>query len=404
MLAGGGVYAAFHFSTPPPVEVSRARVQRGEFVYSVRGRGEVRSARSALIKAPQTPESRIVRLAQAGKPIGKGDVVVEFDPVTQEQTYIERQSSVRQVDSEIVQAQAQHRIVNEQDGMLLMKTQFDLERAKLEASKQEILSEIQGAKNRIDVGISEGEVGKAHTAIGAHKTAQEADLSRLGERKDKTIRDMNRAKGYLENMVLRSPTDGLVVVLPNFRAGGSPGQSPPPFKEGDRAWTGAPIVEIPDMSQLQVEFRVEEVDRGLLQIGQPVRMNVDAVPDLELEGTLEWISPIAMLVFRSFPPEKSFPAKASVKTPDPRLRPGMSSTAVVIIERMPNALLIPTKAGFEWEGKPSVFVQRGDRFQRQRIQAGKRNSTDLVVVAGLSEGDVVALENPEEAAKQKKTN
>src|SRR5262249_28647084 len=91
-----------------------------------------------------------------------------------------------------------------------------------------------------------------------------------------------------------------------FPSRGQFGQSPPPFKEGDRAWTGAPIAEIPDMSELQVEFRIEEVDRGLLQIGQPVRVTIDAVPDLQIGSTLDWISPIAQLLFRSFPPEKNF--------------------------------------------------------------------------------------------------
>jgi multidrug efflux pump subunit AcrA (membrane-fusion protein) len=83
LLGGGGIYASFHFTNPPPVEVATARVRRGEFVMSVRGRGEVKSARSALIITPRTPDARIVKLAIAGQPVKKGEVVVEFDPVTQ---------------------------------------------------------------------------------------------------------------------------------------------------------------------------------------------------------------------------------------------------------------------------------------------------------------------------------
>ncbi len=401
LVGGGAVFAAFHLGAPPPIEVPTARVQRGEFVISVRGRGEIKSARSVIITAPQTPQSRIVRLAAAGKPIQKGEIVVEFDPVTQEQTYLDRNSMVRQVDSEIIQTKAQHKIITEQDAMLLMQTQYNLERAKLEASKQEILSEIQGAKNRIDVGIAEGEVTKAQTSITAHKQANDADLARLDERKDKTVRDLERAKKYLESMVLRAPIDGIVIILPNFRSGGQFGSSPPPFKEGDNAWTGAPIAEIPDMNDLQVEFRIEEVDRCLLKEGQAVKVRVDAVPDLELDARLEWISPIAQLVFRSFPPEKNFPAKAKLLKVDPRLRPGMSATAEVIIERQENALTIPIKASFELNGKPAVFVQHGKEYRRQPIRTGKRNATDLVVLAGLREGQVVALENPEDAAKKR---
>ena len=400
-VAGGVMYAAYHFGTPPPIEVPTARVQRSDFIISVKGRGEIKSARSVVINAPQTPDARIVHLAVAGQAIKKGDTVVEFDPVTQETSFIDRNSQVRQVDSQIVQTQAAHRIVNQQDAMSLMQTQYNLERAKLEASKQEVVSEIQGAKSRIDVTLAEGEVTKAETAAGAHKQTQQADLTRLGENKDKTLRDLDRAKKYLENMVLRAPIDGTVIVLPNMRSGGQFGSSAPPFKEGDRAWPGASIVEIPDISELQVEFRTEEVDRGLLKEGQPVRIRVDAVPDLELEGAMIWFSPIAQLMFRSMPPEKSFPAKASIDKTDPRLRPGMSVTAEVIIEEQQNAVVIPIKASFELNGKPAVFVQKGKGYERRAIKAGKRNATDLVVLAGLNEGQVVALENPEDAARKK---
>ena len=79
LVGGGGVFAAFHFTTPPPVEVPTARVRRGEFVLSVRGRGEVKSARSVMITTPRTPNPRIVRLAAAGQMIKKGEpVTLEF--------------------------------------------------------------------------------------------------------------------------------------------------------------------------------------------------------------------------------------------------------------------------------------------------------------------------------------
>ena len=66
-------------------------------------------------------------------------------------------------------------------------------------------------------------------------------------------------------MVLVAPQDGIVNILPNFRAQGSFGSAPPPFKEGDRAWTGAAIAEIPDLSNMRIELKLEEVDRGKLQ-------------------------------------------------------------------------------------------------------------------------------------------
>lgn len=404
ILVGGGGYAAYQYgNAATTVEVPVAKVRRGEFVISVRTRGEIRSVNSVILTAPQVPNPQIVKIAESGKPIKAGETVVEFDAAQQEQSLLEQNTTVRTVDSEIVQTKASHRIVNEADGMNVMTAQYNLERAKLDASKAEVVSEIEGAKSRIDVGISQGELNQVGTVVKAHKATQEADLARLQQRKDKTVRDVERAKGYLTKMVLRAPQDGIVNILPNFRAQGSFGSAPPPFKEGDRAWTGAAIAEIPDLSNMRIELKLEEVDRGKLRLNQRVKVRVDAIADRELDAELDWISPIAAVNYRGMGlSEKTFPARATLKQLDNRLRPGMSATAEVVIESEPNTILIPVRASIVHQGKPAVYVQQGKDFVIRPIEVGKRNDTDLIVTKGLREGEVVALENPIEAAKRAK--
>jgi multidrug efflux pump subunit AcrA (membrane-fusion protein) len=401
--AGGGAYAAYRYTAKTVVEIPTARVRRGEFVISVKARGEIRSTNSIVLTAPQVPDPKITKLYESGKAVNKGEVVIEFDTAQQEQFFLDRSTSVRTVDSEIVQTKASHRIVNEMDGMNKMTAEYNVERAKLEASKAEVVSEIEGAKSRIDVGVAQGELGQVETTIGAHRISQEADLDRLQQKKDKTIRDLERAKSYLSKMVVRAPISGIVNILPNFRASGSFGSAPPPFKEGDRAWTGAAIAEIPDLSSMRIELKLDEVDRGKLALNQKVRVRIDALPDREFEATLDWISPIAALQFRGFGlTEKNFPARATLKTVDPRMRPGMSASAEILIESQPNAILIPARASFVNRGKPSVYVQRGMGYQIREIEVGKRNETDIVVLNGLKEGETVYLENPIEAARRAK--
>ncbi len=401
--AGAG-YATFNYNQKTSVvEVPVAKVRRGEFTIVVKARGEVRSVNSTIITAPQVPDPRIVKLAESGKPIRKGEVVVEFDAAQQEQNLLERNTSVRTIDSQIVQTKASHRIVTEMDGMNKMTATYNLERSKLEASKAEVVSEIEGAKSRIDVGISQGEVGQVDQTITTHKATQNADLERLGQNKDKALRDVNRAKGYLSNMVLRAPSDGIVNLLPNFRTQGSWGSSPPPFKEGDRAWTGAAIAEIPDLSLLRIDLKLEEVDRGKLQLGQKVKVRVDAIPDREFDATLDWISPIASVQWRGMGmTEKTFPARATIQGTDKRLRPGMSASTEILIESEPGQLLIPTRASFTVNGKPSVYVQKGGGFVVRPIEVGKRNDSETIVLKGLSEGEVVTLENPADSARKQK--
>jgi hypothetical protein len=65
-------------------------------------------------------------------------------------------------------------------------------------------------------------------------------------------------------------------------------------------------------------------------------------------------------------------------------------------------MLIPLRASFTSDGKPSVFVQSGEQFQLRHVEVGPQNEREIVVLSGLREGEMVALENPREAAQRAK--
>src|SRR5438876_4216408 len=110
---GGAGLAAYRLTGTTEIDVPVAKVRVGDFVISVRARSEVKSTRSVILTAPQVPDPRIVRLAESGRPVKKGDVVVEFDAVQQEQNLLERTTTVRTADSELVQTKASHTIDDE---------------------------------------------------------------------------------------------------------------------------------------------------------------------------------------------------------------------------------------------------------------------------------------------------
>jgi RND family efflux transporter MFP subunit len=411
LVGGGAVYAGYRYTNTTTVDVPVVRARRADFIISVRTRGELASSHSIVLSAPQVQNLRLVKLAQSGKFIKKGELVAEFDAAQIENAVIQRTTNVRAADSQIVQLKATQKMDDEADSMSRMSSQYDVERARLDASKAEILSKIDGEKNRITVTVTEGALQRLDAIINAHQAGHDADLTRLNQNKDKAIRDLKQAQDYLTKVEIRAPADGMVNILPNTFVNGQFGQTPPAYKEGDDVRAGSPIAEIPDLSQMYVDLKMDEVDRGKLRLGQAVRVRIDAIPDREFAAELNWISPIAALVFKGINgsggrpspnTEKTFPARAQLKNLDARLRPGMSSTAEVIIEREPAALLIPVRASFTQNGKPAVYVQQGQQFHVKYIQIGKRNDDDLVVTAGLKEGDLVTLEDPIEAAKKAK--
>lgn len=403
MACGSGLYAAYRSSLTTEVEVAVAPARRADFVISIRVRGEIKSARSTILRAPQAPGLRIVHLASQGSEVKKGDVVVEFDPVQQQQNVIQQTLQVQSIEGSIDQLKATQAINNGADALTKMTSEYGVESSKLDASKAEVIDAIDGEKFRIAVGVQEGSLQQVKATINAHLVGNVADDVRLNQQRDKALKDLHTANSYLGMMQLRAPSDGVVNLLTNFRSAGTFGQTPPPFKEGDTVWNGAEIVEIPDLSELYIDLKLGEVDRGKLQLGQPVRIRVDAIPDKEFTAKLDYVSPIAVLVFRGgATAEKTFPAHATLTNLDPRLSPGMSASAEVIVQREPHRLLIPIRASFDRDGKPIVYRQQGNSFKVVPIEVGSRNDDDIVVLSGLKEGDIVTLESPAEAAKRAK--
>lgn len=200
-------------------------------------------------------------------------------------------------------------------------------------------------------------------------------------------------------MTLRAPVDGMVTIMPNYRAGGMfGGGTAPEFKEGDRAWPGASILELPDLCALQVAVRVDESDRARLRSGQSVKIRVDAVPDKEFVGQVDQISSMAKPDYSGWPPTKNFDMAVRLEKSDPRLRPGMSATARVAASRVSNAVLIPSEAAFLRNGRMVAYVQSrgalGRGFSEREIATGRRGDGQLEVLQGLKPGDRVALKLP----------
>src|SRR5262245_55054124 len=102
-LVGTGVYLALRSRGTTKVEVAVGRVRTGEFIDSVKTRGEIKSSNSVTINAPQVPDLQIVTLAPSGQRVKKGDVIVEFDSAQQEQNLLQYATTVRTVESQIVQ-------------------------------------------------------------------------------------------------------------------------------------------------------------------------------------------------------------------------------------------------------------------------------------------------------------
>jgi RND family efflux transporter MFP subunit len=394
VVAAGGA-SAFRRAGPPATPTAEARI--GEFVDSVEVRGEVKAARSVTLTAPSGTEGdvQIVWLVRNGTIVKKGDEVVRFDTARLQRTLEQHRSDLKRTEAEIQGAQAQARLTAEQNQTELMQARYAVERARLDVKRQEILSPIEGEKNRLRLGDAEQRLKEAEQKLRSGEAAAAAETASKRQKKAKALFEVQKAERAIAAMTLRAPVDGMVALLPNFR-GRFFGSSAPEFKEGDRVWAGAAIVELPDLGSVRLSARVDEAERGRLAVAQTARVRVDAVPDKEFTGKVTDISPLAKVDFSTWPPPKNFDFAVQLDQTDPRLRPGMSATARVAVQRIPGVLLLPASATFQRAGRSVAYVLRGSRFEEREVEVARRNREHVVVARGVASGEKVALKDPTE--------
>ena len=390
LLGGGAVLGASHYARRPPA-IPTFEVKRGEFIDSVQFRGEVKALKSITISAPdEAGDLQILKIASDGAQVKQGEAVVEFDKTKTQQDLAQYRSSLRYTQADIEQTLAQARLTEEQDITAVMKARYDVEAAKLDASKQEIVSKIEGAEAKLKVADAEQKLGEAEQKLKSDRASSHATMDGKIQASQKAVFDVKRAERALSKMTLRAPSAGMVSLVPVWHPEGES-----PFKPGDRAWPGAPLAELPDTSSLRVSARVDETERGGLALKQLVTVQLDAIPDRQFTGTVEQISTIATEDFSAgWPIPRNFDLRIALDQADPRLKPGMTAQVTVVVDRVADALVVPVQASFQEGGATVAYILDGSKFRERAIEVARRSGDRVLVAKGLQPGDHVALKDP----------
>jgi HlyD family secretion protein len=388
------VVALFSFAgrgaTP---DVPTAVAERGTFVDAVQVRGEIKAGRSVTIVAPpDAGELRIVKLTPSGTVVKKGDTLIEFDGTTVSRTVEEKQSEVRGFEAQIEQTRSESRAKEEESQTGETKARYDVDRAKLDYSAREILSRVEGEQRGLKVNDAEQKLLEASAKFSSDQTGGRAKVAGVTGKRSKADFDLNKARRQLNALRVTAPSDGIVTILRNFRSGNW--MNPQDFKEGDRVWPGAGIVELPDASSLFGLAKVDEIERGRLQLNQPVTVRLEALPDKELKGHIASISALAKADFSSWPPPRNFDVNVAFDDRDDRVRPGMTATIRVAVDTLKNVVIVPSQAVFSSSGEDVVYVMGHGSPEKRPVQIDRRNADRTVIRTGLTAGERVALKDP----------
>ncbi len=401
VVLGAAAAIAFIFAKPGAVAGSAntpmAVARQGEFLVIVTCRGELVADRSVQITAPvNVPNLQIVWMAPQGATVKVGDPVLRFDASGAKRQLQEKEAALAQGQASLDQAVAQAGITAEQDKLELAALRQAVELARIEASKKEIVSAIQGEENRIALGLAEQKLEVKKAAMEFNAASAQSKIASTQSQRDKAQAEVELTRHRIEQTEVKAPAAGVINYLMNFSQGW---MNAKPFKVGDNVWPGSGVAEIPDLSTLRLKGKAEEIDRGRMREGQDVRVILDPFPEKPFLGKLDSLSALTEQSF-DWPPSRNFRAYASLGQADDRLRPAMNGRMDVIVDRIPKAISVPAKAVFARDGRPVVLVPGKEGLRVAKVEVVARNP-DEVAIRGIDAGTQVALIDEPESSRKK---
>jgi RND family efflux transporter MFP subunit len=429
VLALGAVF--WLFQTPimgfvdglrlPEVSVQRVTKRSAVAAAAVAGTSAngyvVAKTRAAL--SADTP-GRIVEMnVQEGSVVKRGDVVARLFSDEYAALYKHAEADIVLAQASLVRAEAESKSAQRelerlramqsaaaadvaQYAAILKLAELNFKRASdlLESGvgnaqqKDQAQSELDTAKARVTWSEAQREAAKnSMLHAEAQVTVAQAGIEEATARLDVLRATRDQARATLDKLAVRAPFDG-VVVLKDAEVG----EVVSPNVVGGTSARGS-VVTMVDFNSLEVQAEVPETSLSAVKIGSPAQIFLDAYPDKAYKGRVDRVWPTANRT------KATVEVRVAFEERDDRLRPEMGARIVFLDldaarpaaasdGDLAGSILIPVAAVQKIEGQSGVFVLERDVARFQKLSLGEQRSGKIVVMAGLSEGELVVLDPP----------
>lgn len=356
VAVGVAVWFVGKNETAEQVHYLTETVKRQNLDKTVLATGTVRA--NQRIEVGAQVSGKIQRIyVSLGQAVRSGELIAEIDSRNQQNSFDKAQAQLAVYRTQLKAKQT-----------ALSVAQANYQRySKLYQQKSGSLSDLDSAKSTL--AAAQAAVDELNSQI------QIAEIS---------VRDASLDLGYTK---ITSPIDGVIVSIPM-----SEGQTV------NANQSSPTIVQVADLSKMQVKMEIAEGDISQVKKGQAVEFNTLAEPQRRYRGEIESLDPALTSLSDNNYSEKSgntdavyYYANVLVDNRDQSLRIGMTTQSKVVIAQKNDILTVPTSAIKKQSQHYVVSVLEGDKAVEKEIQIGLQNSQYTEVVAGLTEGEAVIM-------------
>jgi len=240
--------------------------------------------------------------------------------------------------------------------------------------KGQVLVKLDSERQRLQVQQAQAQVDKLQANYDRSQKMVAARLVSAADN-DQIKYDLANARAALEMARLELSYTDVAAPIAGVVAQRS-------IKVGNFVQINSPIIRIIDDSKLQATLNVPERELSRLRAGQPVAMEVDALPGKAFAGVVDHIAPMIDAGSGTFRVVCRFDG-AGV------LQPGMFSRIRIDYDRKADALVVPRVALLDDGDAPAVFAVRAGKAVRVPVSVGYTDGQWAEIRAGLAVGDAV---------------
>jgi RND family efflux transporter MFP subunit len=349
---------------PAPIAIATAAVESRPIDRYLRVTGSLVADEEARVSAEAA--GRVVETpVERGTRVAAGALLVRVSPAEAAAQLQEAEANAGQIEArlglaagqpfdprrvpEVMNAQAAldyaeaefGRIESLLEQKVVSRSEFDQRRTQVEAARQQYRVAVNGAEQS----YRSLEAARARVAL---------------------------ARKAMSDTAVRAPFSGLVAERT--------------ASVGDYVTRGTPVATVVRIDPLRVELTVPEQAMSLVQVGQPVRISVDAYPGETFTATVRFVSP----ALRS--DQRALVVEAVARNADGRLKPGLFATASIGQSSSQPALLVPASAVETVAGTSRLYVVKDGRAEERIVTLGDAVGERVEITTGVSAGEVVAAE------------
>ncbi len=384
-------YAFFRGSKETELAITTV-VKKGDFLDEVIISGEAQSTSLKKINGPDAVRKfklrdiKIQDLITEGTIVKKGDYIGKLDPSGVNEMIIDARLNLETCQSKYIQQQIDTTLTLKQERSAIKDLRFGIEQNELEL-KQSIY-EPPATIRKLEIDLEKGtrDLRERLENYSIKKRRAIAKMVEVGTEVLKIKKRLTALQELQNSFTIYSDASGMITYAKTWN--GSKKKVGSTINMWDLT-----IATLPDLTKMESKTYANEVDIRKIKKGLIVSVGFDAFPEINLEGVVTSVANVGENKRGS--DIKIFQVSILIKEIHESIKPGMTTSNRILIQKQEDVLIIPLEAVFSKDSISFSYVKTGFSIQKKQLELGDANLDQVIVKRGLNVDQVIYLNEPE---------